>query len=168
MNLRFSCNTSALWCGVSCAVLACLGTVLYAAPEQSLYPNGFRKWVHVKSALITASHPAAQSEGGLHHVYANPKAVEGYASGEFSDGSVIAYELLETSEKDGVIFGGVRRRVDVMVKDAARYKSTGGWGFESFPGASGTIGSVGQSAKERCSDCHSRAADHGFVFSRMR
>jgi hypothetical protein len=149
------------WCGA--VLLAGLGSA-----QSTTYPSGFRNWVHVKSALVTSAHPAAQSEGGLHHIYANPKAMEGYASGQFADGSVIVYELLETQEKDGVISEGARRKLDLMVKDSARYQSTGGWGFQRFPGAGETTGVLQAPAASVCFDCHSRAKEHGLVFSRMR
>jgi cytochrome P460 len=144
--------------------------VLGAQPvdEPVLYPNDYRGWVHVKSALITAAHPAYASEGGLHHVYANPKGAEGYKSGQFPDGSVIVYELLETHEKDGVVSEGARRRVDVMVKDSTRYGNTGGWGFERFLGADQTTGKVRDAGGTMCFECHAHAREHGFVFSQMR
>jgi len=152
-------------------VLVWIGTALPAAPpvdEPVLYPNDYRAWVHVKSALITSAHPAYESEGGLHHVYANPKAVEGYKSGQFPDGSVIVYELLETHEKDGVVTEGARRRLDAMVKDLARHGNTGGWGFERFLGADQTTEKVRDAGKTMCFECHAHAREHGFVFSRMR
>ena len=153
---------------VCCSLLGtgvALFTGLVAA--ETSYPHNFRSWVHVKSAIITSGHPAAQTEGGIHHIYANPKAVEGYASGEFADGSAIVYELLETNEKDGVISEGARRRVDLMIKDSVRYQSTGGWGFERFKAAS-EVNELGGAAQKTCFDCHSRAREHGFVFGRIR
>ena len=141
--------------------LICLGAA------GTPFPRDFRNWVHVKSAIVTSGHPAAPTEGGIHHIYANPKAVEGYASGEFADGSAIVYELLEANEKDGVISEGARRRVDLMIKDSVRYQSTGGWGFERFK-AAGQVTELDGAAQKTCFDCHSRAREHGFVFGRMR
>ena len=132
------------------------------------FPGGFRNWVHVKSATVTSAHPAYATEGGLHHIYANSKAAEGYASGKFPDGSVIAYELLETQEKNGVISEGPRRRLDLMVKDASRYPSTGGWGFARFRSDGERDAAVQETAGKQCLDCHNRASEHGSVFSRMR
>lgn len=152
-------------------IAALLLSALSAAPqavEPVPYPSDFRGWVHVKSALITSAHPAFQSEGGLHHIYANPKAAEGYKTGQFPDGSVIVYELLETHDEGGVVSEGPRRRVDVMLKDTARYRDTGGWGFERFLGASQTDRAVRDSARTACFACHSHVQEHGFVFSRMR
>ena len=148
-----------------------IGTALFAAPpvdEPVPYPSDYRGWVHVKSAVITSAHPAYATEGGLHHVYANPKAVEGYKSGQFPDGSIIVYELLETHEKDGVVSEGARRRLDIMVKDLTRYGNTGGWAFERFPGANQTSGIIHDAGKTMCFECHAHAREHGFVFSRMR
>jgi hypothetical protein len=138
------------------------------ADEPIAFPDGFRSWVHVKSALITSAHPAFKSEGGIHHIYANPKAAEAYASGQFPDGSVIVYELLETVEKDGLITEGVRRRIDMMVKDGDRYKATGGWGYERYMGTASKVGVLDNAGQTGCSACHARAQDHGSVFSRMR
>ena len=153
-------------------LLAVAGAILLCAAsavEHSVpYPRGFRSWTHVKTAIITPAHPAFQSEGGLHHIYANEKAVQGFATGRFADGSVIAYELLETEEKDGVVSEGEVRRVDVMVKDAERYASTGGWGFQRFRGSDQTNGILTDSVRTTCFQCHARAADHGLVFSRIR
>ena len=142
--------------------------LLVQAAESDNYPHGYRQWAHVKSAIVTSAHPAAQSEGGLHHIYANRKAFEGYASGNFADGSVIVYELLETNEKDNVISEGARRRIDVMMKDSARYAATGGWSFTRFMGASEAGNVVGASEGAKCFECHARASNHGSIFSRVR
>ncbi|MGZ7064118.1 MAG: cytochrome P460 family protein, partial [Candidatus Angelobacter sp.] len=77
---------------------------------------------------------AFATEGGIHHIYANEKALEGYDTGKFPAGSVIVYDLLETKEIVGNTIEGPTRRVDVMVKQSDVYRTTGGWKFMSFPG----------------------------------
>ena len=62
------------------------------------FPKAFRKWSHVKSVLVGPQSAAFATEGGIHHIYANEKALEGYDTGKFPDGSVIVYDLLETKE----------------------------------------------------------------------
>jgi hypothetical protein len=47
------------------------------------YPEGYRDWHHVKSMVIEAGHPLYASFGGLHHLYANDKAMQGYRTGKF-------------------------------------------------------------------------------------
>lgn len=110
--------------------------------------------------------PIPESEQGMHHIFANQKAVDGYASGGFPDGSVIVYELRETQQKNGVIFEGERRRVDVMIKDSTHQGSTGGWRFERFWGNDQTQNVVHDSGAS-CFECHSNAKTHGFVFSQL-
>jgi hypothetical protein len=134
--------------------------------ESVQYPENFRRWVHVGTGVILPGGPLPESEQGMHHIFANPKAVDGYASGDFADGAVIVYELREAQQKGGVIFEGERRRVDVMIKDSTLYKSTGGWRFERFFGNDQTQDAVHDS-RTSCFECHANAKTHGFVFSQL-
>lgn len=141
-------------------------SVFYGA-ESVRYPENFRRWVHVGTGVILPGGALPESEQGMHHIFANPKAVDGYASGDFADGSVIVYELREAQQKSGVIFEGERRRVDVMFKDSTLYKTTGGWRFERFFG-NGQAQDAVQDARTACFECHANAKTHGFVFSQLR
>jgi hypothetical protein len=123
--------------------------------------------MHVKSAVLTPSHPSYKTEGDLHHIYANKAAIEGYRTGVFPDGAVIAHELLETREAGGVVSEGPRRRLDVMVKNRKVYAATGGWGFERFPGEGQTEGAVGDNGA-KCFGCHQKQEARDFVFSTIR
>src|SRR5688572_25163271 len=102
------------------------------AEEPLPYPEGSRKWVNVRTGLVGPDNRNFQIIGGFHHIYANNKAMEGYASGIFPEGSILVFEVLEGIEKDGNTEEGKRRHVDVMIKDSIRYHSTGGWGYEEF------------------------------------
>jgi hypothetical protein len=147
-------------------ILAALSLSYLCAAESVQYPDNFRRWVHVGTGVILPGGTMPESEQGMHHVFANPKAVEGYASGDFADGSVIVYELRETQQNSGVIFEGDRRRVDVMIKDANLYKSTGGWRFERFYANDQTQDAV-HDAGASCFACHTNAKTHGFVFTQL-
>ena len=136
--------------------------------ETPWFPKEFRKWAHVKSVLVGPQSVAFATEGGIHHIYANDKALEGYDSGKFPDGSVIVYDLLETKEVAGNTIEGQTRRVDVMVKQSERYASTGGWEFMSFPGTDQTNGKMTAARQSTCAGCHSRKKDHDSVFSEFR
>jgi hypothetical protein len=147
--------------------LAALSLTLVYGAETVQFPDNFRLWVHVGTGVILpGSDPSLESEEGMHHVFANQKAVDGYASGEFPDGSVIVYELRQAQQKDGVIFEGERRRVDVMMKDSDLYKETGGWHFERFWGGDQAQNAIHDSGSS-CFGCHSNAKAHGFVFSQL-
>jgi hypothetical protein len=112
--------------------------------------------------------PDYKATGGLHHIYANDKAVEGYEKGRFPDGSVIVYDLLNVQTKDGITIEGERRYVTVMHKDSSRYPDTGGWGFEVFPKNSKTNRTVWPNAKTKCYDCHTNRKENDYVFGPFR
>lgn len=56
-----------------------LATLLAQTPQVA-YPEGYREWRHVKSMVIARGHPLFDAFGGIHHIYANPPAVKGYAT----------------------------------------------------------------------------------------
>ena len=145
------------------------GSSLYADPNNTVaYPSGYRKWAHVKSALVGPASPSFARYGGLHHIYANEKAMEGYRTGQFEDGSVIVFDLLEVRESAGVTAEGSRRFIDVIAKDSKRFAQTGGWGFEEFKGDSQSERVLTSEAQTACFNCHLQKKDRGFVFSAFR
>jgi hypothetical protein len=146
---------------------ACLVAMLRAA-EPVQFPGDFRLWVHVKTVvLMPGANPQMKSEEGMHFVFANRTAAEGYASGNFADGSIIVYELREARQINGAIMEGERRRVDVMIKDSSRYSSTGGWRFERFWANDQSQDAI-QDSGTGCFACHQKAKEHGYIFSQLR
>jgi hypothetical protein len=136
--------------------------------EGVSYPQGYREWTHVKTAIIGPESPAVRFRG-IHHIYANDKAMEGYISGNFADGSVIVFDLLESKrETGGDITEGGRKFIDVMIRDRARYDSTGGWGFEEFAGNSTTNRTIRNLSRQQCFNCHAKQKQNDFVFSEFR
>ncbi len=132
------------------------------------YPEGYRQWVRVKTAIIGPQSKAFKRFGGIHHIYANAKAMEGYKTGQFTDGAILVFDLLETLEQQGVTEEGTRRFVDVMVKDAKRFADTGGWGFEEFNGNSTTERNIKTLASTECFQCHKKQEQSGFVFTKYQ
>jgi hypothetical protein len=140
-----------------------------AQPPEVPYPSGYRDWHHVKTMIINPGHALYDAFGGIHHLYANKQAVSGYRSGKFPNGSVIVFDLLETTTADNSIQEGARKVVGVMRKDAKKYAATGGWGFEGFKGDSKTERAVTQkNAASACFQCHTARKDHDYVFSALR
>jgi Cytochrome P460 len=146
--------------------LAC-GLWLWAQPGDAVvpYPDGYRSWMHVKSTVVGPESPAFASNGGIHHFYANEKAVEGYRGSRFPDGSVLIDDLLEAKQENGVTSAGPRRRVAVMVKNAELYHETGGWGFEIFK-SDGQIAGLMPQDRAACFACHKNGRDS--VFSELQ
>jgi hypothetical protein len=152
---------------LACA-LSIVSPAFAADPTPVPYPQGYRHWVHVKSMTINQGHALYDAFGGIHHLYANKKAEQGYKTGTFADGAVIVFDLLEAKAADNTVQEGARKVLGVMQKDSRRYAETGGWGFEGFKGDSQTERAVGKNAAAACFQCHTAQKEHGFVFSAFR
>jgi len=147
--------------------IACLAFKFPRSAESEVsYPEGYRRWTHIKTGLVTADNPNFKTNGGYHHIYGNDKAMEGYESGKFPDGSIIVFDLLDAKVQNGNIQEGERKHLDVMTKDNAKYPDTGGWGYEEFNGDRHTERALTPAAKTQCFTCHAKKDD--FVFSEFR
>ncbi|WP_434223263.1 cytochrome P460 family protein [Sinimarinibacterium thermocellulolyticum] len=139
-----------------------------AADNAVPYPDGYRNWRHVKSLVIQPGHALYDAFGGIHHLYANDKALQGYKTGKFPNGSVIVFDLLDASAADHAITEGARKVIGVMHKDAKTFAATEGWGFEGFGGGDRDKRVVGENAATACFACHAAQKDHDYVFSVTR
>ncbi|MDH3580195.1 MAG: cytochrome P460 family protein, partial [Hyphomicrobiales bacterium] len=68
------------------AALGGLAVAAHAGEGKIEYPEGYRNWSHVKSMVLLEGHALAKPFQGIHHLYANPKALAGYRSGDWRDG----------------------------------------------------------------------------------
>ncbi|MFN0316822.1 MAG: cytochrome P460 family protein [Burkholderiales bacterium] len=147
---------------------AMLGLLLVQPARADVpYPEGYRNWTHVKSMVINPGHALYEAFGGIHHLYANAKALAGYKSGKFPDGAVIVFDLLTAQTEGNAVQEGDRKVVGVMVKKAGQYKETGGWGFEGFKGDTRER-AVGPNAATACFGCHTAQKEQDYVFSQWR
>jgi hypothetical protein len=155
---------------VTCIVTCSLSS--WAQSNDAIpYPTGYRQWTHVKSTIIGPKSPAYEKIGGIQHIYANEKGMEGYRTGRFPEGSILVYDFLKTEDdaySEGRTNEGARRFTSVMVKDSKRYAATGGWGFEEFRGDSQTDRMIGAEAPTKCYACHTSQKDRDYVFSAFR
>jgi len=129
------------------------------------YPEGYRDWTHVKTYIVGPKSPAFKFIGGFNHVYANEKAMLGYKTGHFPNGSVIVSDVIQAKEDSVDIREGARHHLDVMVRDSIKYADVGGWRFEEFQGDSPTRLLTPQT-RVVCSNCHTKQKD--MVFSVYR
>jgi hypothetical protein len=137
-------------------------------PAKIAYPEGYRDWRHVKSMELKPGHALYESFGGIHHLYANPKAVQGYRSGRFRDGAVIVFDLLEAKTEGNTLTEGKRKVLGVMVRGGGKYAATGGWGFEAFAGGDPQKPVVGGNAVKACFECHAAQKANNYLFSSLR
>ena len=151
--------------------VSCIAFISFIYPSQPKdkvpYPEGYRQWTHIKTAIVGPKHPDFRSSGGFHHIYANEKAMEGYLSGKFAEGSVIIFDVLEALvQGNSNTDEGKRKYIDVMIKDSTKYSTTGGWGYEEYNGDSKTERNTTLPIQVQCYNCHVTQKNH--VFSTYR
>lgn len=159
MNSRFAFASSLAGLGVA------VWLVGHTEPTVP-YPEGYRRWAHVKSG-IAAPKGEADPRAGIYHLYANELALRGYETGRFPEGSVIVFDLLATTTEKGGTREGARKLVDVMHKDSTRFAATGGWGYEEFGGDT-RHRVIGEPARNACFQCHTQRKTQDYVFSSLR
>jgi Cytochrome P460 len=136
-------------------------------PAAVPYPTDYRSWAVVKTSLVSAQAPNFATRGGFHHFYANAKAMDGYRTGSFPEGSIIVDEGVYAEDAKGVMVERGRRSLDVMHKHGETHAATGGWGFEHFDGDS-QVGSGTAEARAACATCHGQRKAQDYVFSTFR
>ncbi|MGH6713872.1 MAG: cytochrome P460 family protein [Bradyrhizobium sp.] len=122
-------------------------------------PAGYRHW-----ELIAPSHEEG-SFNELRGILGNDIAVKAYREGTlpFPDGAMfakLAWKHVQSSEFGSAFVPGQPTTVQIMVKDAKKYPSTGGWGFGRFVAGK----PVDKAQHETCFACHQ--ANHDYVFTR--
>lgn len=152
---------------LAAALLTSLVSVSQAVDNKVAYPEGYRNWTHTKSMLIQPGHALADPFQGIHHIYANNKALAGLKSGSYEDGATFVFDLLNYVDKDKTITEAERKLIGVMHKDAKAHAATGGWGFEGFAGDS-KIERLTKDGGKGCFDCHTSEKGKDYVFSGFR
>ncbi|MGX7707730.1 cytochrome P460 family protein [Methylobacterium sp. Gmos1] len=137
-----------------------------AKPASPVYgvivPDGYRDWRLIAPALEDA--PLNE----LRAVLGNDVAVRAYRTGTlpFPDGSILvklAWTRTPSAEFESATVPGSATTVQVMVKDAARYPQSGGWGFGRFIDGK----PVDEAQHQTCFACHeARVRERDFVFTR--
>jgi hypothetical protein len=135
-----------------------------------MLPANYRHWTHVKSmAILDPEHPLYNAFAGIHHVYVNDRGLATLrkGTGTYPDGTVFVFDLLEAPTVDKAVAEGKRKAIAIMVKDAARFASTGGWGWELFPGGDGSKRGV-KDASAECYACHISQKNTDYVYTKWR
>ena len=140
-----------------------------AAIADGKLPSGYRDW-----RLISV----AREEGDLDDIRAvlgNDTAIEAYRANTqpFPDGTIIvrlawSYESSEENNRSfgrqqSFVAGHPKNGVQFMVKDAAKYASTGGWLYAHFDD-----GTPLRDEKQlrSCFVCHQAIKDRDYVFTK--
>jgi Cytochrome P460 len=130
-------------------------------------PPGYREW-----KVISVAHEAGKLND-LRAILGNDIAYKAAREGQlpYPDGSIVArvawgYEPLpESAEAFGQaqsFVAGKPTNVQFMVKDSAKYASTGGWGFAQFDNGK----PASEAVHNACFACHAIAKGRDLVFNR--
>jgi Cytochrome P460 len=136
-----------------------------AEPATISLPPDYESWRHVKTQIIQEG-PGFERFGGMHHIYANERALQGLRSRRFEEGAILVAEFRTLVRQNNVIDAGAIRIVDVMVFDPRRFADTDGWGYAEFVGPELKVRRFDSRAE--CHACHAKRADKGHVFTELR
>ncbi len=128
-------------------------------------PSDYESWRHVKTQIIEEG-PGFERFGGMHHIYANKRALQGLRSRRFEEGAVLVAEFRTLARQNNVIDAGAIRIVDVMVFDPRRFADTDGWGYAEFVGPELKVRTF--DSRTECHACHAKRADKGHVYTELR
>jgi hypothetical protein len=143
------------------------GTVLASPGDGPKIPTDFQQGYLANSMLVTKEPNKTGLITGVHHIYVNPVGVDRLRRGgstPYPDGTVFVDDVREFSVDDGAYKEGGRKFLTVMVKDSKKYASTGGWGFQAWPGGDPTKPIV-DDAQKKCFTCHVPEKANDYVFS---
>jgi hypothetical protein len=164
---------------VAAAALACVIAAMARSADEAAasiaagkLPPGYRDW-----RLISV----AREEGTLDDIRAvlgNDAAIKAYREGKgdkppFPDGTIIArlawsYDSSEENnktfgKKQSFVAGHPKNGVQFMVRDSAKYASTGGWQYSQFDDGKPL---TDKAMLQSCFDCHALIKDRDYVFTR--
>ncbi|MGB4599184.1 MAG: cytochrome P460 family protein [Trichlorobacter sp.] len=142
---------------LSCLIISLAGPT--QAASQSPLPKGYSGWKKSVRKVVTDKKSLFY---GIHYIYADPKAMQGYRAGNrFPEGSRIIVEHF-TIKADNPAVDGSKNMVVLMQKDK-RQQATGGWLYAGYT-AQGR--SSGLDTVQNCFSCHQKeVASRDYVFS---
>jgi Cytochrome P460 len=147
--------------------LVATGTLFAGTDDGLRIPADFQHGYLANSMLVTKEPNNTGLKTGMHLIYVNSVGLDRLKRGgstSYPDGTVFADDVRLFSEDDGAYHQGGHKFITVMVKDAKKYPSTGGWGFQAWLGGDPTKPIVDDSAKQ-CFSCHMPKSANDYVFS---
>lgn len=145
--------------------------VTVAAADLPVAPNGITIYTGYMSWKVIAP-SYREDKGHIRVITGNDTAVTALRAGRkpLPDGSILA-KVAWKSEKHPdfpvATEPGAFVQVEFMVKDAKKYKDTGGWGFARFVG--NDLKPYGKDASfvSECFGCHLPVAKNDYLFTKI-
>ncbi|MFZ4858160.1 MAG: cytochrome P460 family protein [Desulfuromonadaceae bacterium] len=141
------------------------------AAERPVAPNGIALYPDYLSWKVIAP-SYREDKGHIRVITGNEIAVTALRAGKklLPDGSVLAKVAWKAEKHPNFPVAtepGAFVQVEFMVKDAGKYKDTGGWGFARFVG--NDLKPYGKDATfvGECYGCHLPVASNDFLFTKL-
>ena len=134
-------------------------------PNGINLPDGYKDW-----PVISVSH--RDDNNTLRAILGNDIAIKAARAGKINpwpDGSILGKLVWKdtTHEKwPKAIVPGEFVHAEFMIKDSAKYASTGGWGFARWKGLDQKPYGTDASFVQECFGCHTPVKDNDYVFTR--
>ena len=135
------------------------------SPNGIDLPDGYKDW-----PVISVSH--RDDNNTLRAILGNDIAIKAARAGKINpwpDGSILGKLVWKdtTHEKwQKAIVPGEFVHSEFMIKDSAKYSSTGGWGFARWKGLDQKPYGTDASFVQECFGCHTPVKDNDYVFTR--
>lgn len=128
------------------------------------YPVGLKNWRVIASSYRTDNNTQRVILG-------NTIAINASRSGNIKPwpkGSILAKLVWKNTEhpqwKEAIVPGEFVHS-EIMVKDAVKYKTTGGWGYARWKGDTQEPYGKDESFSEECLACHTKVSKSDYVFT---
>ncbi|TSK08514.1 MAG: cytochrome P460 [Geobacter sp.] len=157
------------------AIFACVSLLSMAIPVLAgptpVAPNGISLYPDYMSWRVVAP-SYREDKGQIRVITGNEAAVAALRAGvkPLPDGSVlakVAWKAVKHPSFPVATEPGEFVQVEFMVKDAKKYKETGGWGFARFVGKDLKPYGKDASFVNECFGCHTPVAGNDYLFTRM-
>ncbi len=135
------------------------------APNGINLPPGYKDWRLISIDQRTDNHT-------LRAILGNDIAVNAARAGKtnpWPDGAILGKLVWKNTTHpkwEAVVVAGDFSNADFMIKERARYASTGGWGFARWLGDELKAYGTDKSFDQECFGCHSIVKDSDWVFTR--
>lgn len=156
--------------GIALVLIVTLSTISVAgevapAPNGIQFPDGYEDW-----RVIGVSHRTDNNT--LRMILGNDAAIAAARSGQtrpWPDGAVLAKVVMKDASHDSwpaATVPGQFVHAEFMMKDAAKYPETDGWGYARWVGAEQKPYGEDETFVQECHGCHTPVKDNDFVFTK--
>ena len=152
-------------------VISLIAPVLISAADTPVAPNGIAYYPEYLAWKVIAP-SYREDKNHIRIITGNETAIDALHAGKnpLPDGSVLAKTAWKAEKHPSfpdATVPGAFVQVEFMVKDAKKYKDTGGWGFARFVGNELKPYGKDTGFVNECFQCHMPVANNDYLFTNI-